>query len=226
MKKENKNQIDRKLLKPWSRLACFLIDFVMVFLLGVMFDRIMVTPIAKNVTPLNELNETYNSEVLEYQNKQNEYNLYYYKDGERIKNENVTKEETDAFMADERVIQIRKELPEVQDTLQAIRLTVLGIDAFIASLLYFTFSFIIFGKGRSISLLIFKSRMTDFNGNKITISKSILYGFLRWVFLFPLGIITILILPIYMMYELFYKDNQTFLERKLQIECRIDPKDI
>lgn len=138
---------------------------------------------------------------------------------------NVVYNET-CLLADERVIQIRKELPEVQDTLQAIRLTILGIDAFVASLIYFTFGFIIFGKGRSISLLIFKSRMTDLNGNKITFSKSILYGFLRWVFLFPLGIITILILPIYMTYELFYKDNQTFLERKLQIECRIDPKDI
>lgn len=220
-------QIDRKLLGPWKRLGALLVDFIMVFFFALLMDRIAISPIAKAITPLDELNETYNSEVLEYQHKEDKYRLYIYDENQnRIKNENVTEEEKEAFLNDERVIIIRKELPEVQDTLQAIRWSIIGIDAFIGSFIYFMIAYLLFGKGRSISLMIYKSRMTDLNGNKLTIGKCILYGFLKWLCLVPLGVITTLILPIYMLYELFYKDNKTFLENKLQIECRVDVKDI
>ena len=227
MKETKSKNINRKLLGPWQRIGSILLEFVMVFFVGLLLDRIAVNPIAKATTNLNVLAETYNSEVKEYQDKEDVYHLYYYdEDKNRIKNDNVADEELNAFMSDERVIAIRNDLPGIQDTIQAIRLTCLGVDAFLGSLLYFTFAYILFGKGRSLGLIIFKSHLTDENGNKISIGKAILYGFLKWLILVPGGIVTIFILPIYTLYELFYKDNVTFLERKMHIECRVQIKDI
>lgn len=223
--KSNEKDIDRKILSPWKRIGAIFLDFIMVFFLSLLFDRVLVNPVAKRVTALDELTLTYDSEVKEYQHLEDKYRLYYYdEDANRIKNENITDEELNAFMSDERVITLRKEVPEVQDTLQAIRWTIVGIDAFIGSLIYFIFAYVIFGVGRSFGLMIFNARMTDLEGKKIKFKKAILYGFLKWVMIVPLGAVTILILPIKLLYELFYKDGITFIEKKLNIECRIIPK--
>ena len=226
---KKENNIDRKLLSPWQRIGTLLLDFTLVFFLALFFDRVIVNPIAKNVTPLTTLQTEYDKGVDEYQKLEDKYGLYYYTSDSsktRTKNSEVTNEQLDAFLKDERVIELRKELPSIQDQLQVIRLSKIGIDTFLASLIYFLFAYVLFGLGRSFGLFMFKARMRNLDGTKLSFKQALLYGFLKWLMLFPLAILTILILPLKMLYDLFYHDNVTFLEKKLKIECRINVKDI
>ena len=156
-----------------------------------------------------------------------EVNKIYDEDNNRIKNENVSQSNLDNFMLDENVLSLREEIPNLQNKLLIIDWIAVGIDAFLGSLIYFVFAYIILGRGRSIGLYILKSELVDENGNKLAFKKCILYGFLKWLFVFPLGIITLFILPITMLYKVFYDDNhQTILDKKMKIECRILVKNI
>lgn len=222
---EEQKKEGRKLLTPWQRIGALLLDYVMVFFLCLLLDRLAVNPIVKAATPLEELQTSYDVKVAEYQKIEDQYHLYSYTDSsERVKNEEVAESDLEAFMADPQVVVLRTEVPEIQNRLQIIRWSEIAIDVFLGSLIYMLFAYVLFGTGRSFGLMVFKANVTDANGNKIRFKRALLYGFLKWLFLFPLGVLTCFILPIKMLYDLFYKEGVTFLEKKLGLECRILPK--
>lgn len=213
---EEKKQINK--LSSWQRLGAILLDFVLIFFASLLIDRVAVNPIKNAVTNYNELNTSYNADVELYQKKQDEYGLYLYDaSSSRYKNNEVSDENLEKFMNDADVIRIRNELGSIQDSLTVIRFSCIGIDAFIGSLLYLTFAYIIFGKGRSFGLVAFNGQLVDSNGNKPSLGKCILYGFLKWLFLFPLGVLSVLIIPITFLYQLFYHEQETYLDKKTGI---------
>ncbi len=222
---EGSKQENRKLLTPWQRIGTLFLDYVMVFFACLLIDRLAVNPVAKAVTPIETLQTSYDAKVAEYQQLEDQYHLYSYNDSsERVKNETVSQEDLDSFMADSKVVALREEVPAIQNQMQIIRWREIGIDIFLGSLIYMGFAYVLFGPGRSFGLMVFKARMTDEEGKKIPIKKAILYGFSKWALLFPLGCLTIFIIPIKMLYDLFYKGEVTFLEKKMGLECRLLPK--
>lgn len=225
---QEKKIIDRKLTSGFKRLGAFLIDLIFVFFLSVTLDKIFVHQLVGQISNYPQIIEVYENKCDQYKLYEDYYELYIYdEDNNRIKNENVSQSNLDNFMLDENVLSLREEIPNLQNKLLIIDWIAVGVDAFLGSLIYFVFAYIILGRGRSIGLYILKSELVDENGNKLSFKKCILYGFFKWLFVFPLGIITLFILPITMLYKVFYDDNhQTILDKKMKIECRILVKNI
>lgn len=134
----------------FNRILSALIDFVFVAIMALTLDRLIATPIVNGIWNYDQQYETYHAIVEEYEKLQDKYEIYVYtEDEKRILNENVSEEQKEAFLQDQRVIEIKEEAVVLQNSIRKITSIELGI-AFLLSLL---FCYMLFP-------LIFKKRAT------------------------------------------------------------------
>lgn len=151
-----------------------------------------------------------------YHEKQDFYQIYTYnEDDKRIYNLEVSQEQLDAFNNDQSVIDLTKDIKAKQAYLVGMDLLSYGVF-FVASSYGLTILMaIIFSKYKSFGNLCLGLYTVNENDEKLTHSKYFGYSSVRYLLLYPLGILSIFIIPVCFLYQIFYDDNhQTSLEKK------------
>lgn len=158
----------------------------------------------------------------EYEAKQDEYQIYIKDEsGNRIFNENVSKENQENFLKDVRVIYLREKIPLIENQMLNIAISS-WIFSYLSGTLFgvVVFNFC-FGKGRNFGCLLTGIHYEDYMNKKPSISLVIRYSLFKWIELYLLGVLSIFIIPCIELYNLYYHEkSQTLLERWLKIEYK------
>ena len=210
-------------LNARRRFFSSLINFVLMLLMAVFLDRMVFSHLLKNTDYYKNQNSTYESLVVEYEKLQDEYGIYYYDEqSSRKETSDVTSETIENFQNDTRVIETYKQISNIQTSLLRYQILIAFISLTASTLILTTFAGIIF-KGRSLGGLIYHFRLMNKNGEYLKIGKIILYGFVKWVFYYILGIFSVSIIPIILFKGVIYKENhQSFLDSLMDVEFVVD----
>lgn len=210
-------------LKTSKRLLAAFLSIIIIFVLGLLLDKFVVSPIFKNVSKYNEIKEIYKGYDQEYKNLQDHYNLYTYNENKiRIPNEKVTKEETEAFLNDNRVKELVNLMRQSENNLLVRDVSIIAIDYFSSTLIYALIGNFLFGVGRSFPAFILHYELVDDENKKLKAPAVFKYSFAKWFFNGILGLITLGILPLYNAYYLSHDENyQCPIDKLCHIKYRL-----
>ncbi len=222
------NQLSTVHPKLSKRLFVSFIDLIVVVFLAIALDFILVSPIIKNATDYNIIKQDYIILNEEYMKLQDEYGLYYYdSSSNRHLNEDATKEQIDLFLKDERVIELREIIPNLQDSLLKKDYLIIIIDYLIASFIFCLFGCFIGGIGVTPGHLLGRFRLKNDDLSSIKISRLFLYSFIKWIIFYILGLASIGVIPAIFYGNAYYKeDMNTPLERWFKLSYYCFEKDI
>ena len=222
-KKVNAQEESPVYLKTSKRLAAAFLSILIIFVLGLLLDKFVVSPIVKNTTGSNTINETFKDYDKEYKSLQDHYEIYVYnEDKNRIPNENVSEENNIAFQTDPRVVELVSLMNDVEGQLLIRDLSIIGIDYLASTLIYALAGNFLFGVGRSFPAFVFHYELVDDNDKKLKAGKVFAYSFAKWFFNGILGVITLGILPLYNLYSLsHHKNYQCPIDRLCHVKYKI-----
>lgn len=140
--------------KLFNRIAAFVLDAIIVFLVFVAFDSAAMKPLANKIW-------NYDTLVSRYQDYQIEYGIAYYdEDGNYVSVENVDEKAWDAFQSDE-------EVRKVAASVSYIALIVTSINLFVGEAVAFLLFPLIFKNGRSVGLKMMRMALVSTNGLRV-----------------------------------------------------------
>jgi len=204
---------------PKKRILAVFINLVFFIIIAFLLDYWLSGSTFKSWCGYSAKNNEYNQIIEKYKGKQDEYGITYYDEkGERHYTQNVPQEITDAFKKDQEVIRLVQDKKNVEGQLVLI-VTCSYAFFYLTSTLAFTILFaIMFGKYLSVGYLFMGQRLIDETGGNPKKHKVMLFALTRWACLVPLGVCTILLLPVYFLYQVIYKPNSTTkLEEKFKL---------
>lgn len=208
----------------FNRILSALIDFVFVAIMALTLDRLIATPIVNGIWNYDQQYETYHAIVEEYEKLQDKYEIYVYtEDEKRILNENVSEEQKEAFLQDQRVIEIKEEAVVLQNSIRKITSIELGI-AFLLSLLFCYMLFpLIFKKRATLGKRIFHLVRCDKKGVLLRTPAYLLYNFCVILFHYIIGLGTFgLYLLANLVVYFVQKDHLTITDRMTKTVCTYD----
>lgn len=201
-----------------KRLFAVLINLLVFLLLSFVFDYTLMPLTYKRWMG----HPTLEAECVElnnaYHDKQDEYGIYYYENDKRIYNKEVSEETMNNFKNDTEVRDIVSNLSNKQTKLFIIDFSSYGISFLLISFLVTVLSTFIFGKYKSIGALFMGIWTVNDILEKPKYSTLIGYAILRWFLLLPLGVVSIFMIPVAFLYQIYYKDDhRTKLEERFHL---------
>lgn len=225
-KKQTKEDKPRVYLKGSKRLLAAFFSMLIILTLGLLLDKFVIAPIAKNVTNYNQITEKYKGFVGDFEDIQDEYGIFTYtKDNQRIPNENVTEETKEQFLKDPRIVELNRSMNNLEKQLWAIDINIIAIDYVVSTLIYSLVGNFLFGVGRSFSAFVLHYELVDENDKKLRVGKVFKYSLLKWLFNAILGLATLGILPLYNLYSLSHDENkQSPVDKLIKVKYRVKEK--
>ena len=121
------------------RLYAWIIDTFLLFVFVFFIDGLISTPIMEKTTNINEVLDSYIINSNEYNKLQDEYEIYIYEGENRVLNENLTNEERQEYLNDERVIEVTNKLYEEQKILLKTLITRISLSILAGALITYIF---------------------------------------------------------------------------------------
>lgn len=213
-------------LNGWKRLFSSLLNLLISLSLAALFDVAFINKTVKNVTHYDAVMMERDNNVKAYMKLQDEYGVFYYdSESHRLINESLDSGVEEAFLENEEVIKLKTDIQNKDTTLNLIQLRIVLYSFLLGSLIGCTFSKVIFGPGRGLGEIIMHDVIVNEDGSKIKFFKALLNGFLIWIFDIVLGFLTLFILPIVSLKEIYYDDkHQSLLDKLLKIEHHLDER--
>lgn len=203
-----------------QRLFASLINFAIFFLLAVCIDRMVMPYTYKAWTNSEELTSEFIELNEEYKSLQDHYNIYVYdENSSRIQNTSENSLNEQEFLSNPRVIELKKEIPEIEKKMLTIDITSFVISYFVSSFGVMILLSFVLGRGTSLGGLILGIRYVDNFGEKPTKIIVLKYDLLSFLFHYVLSIISIGILPSILLYQIYYNEkSQSLIEKWLNIQ--------
>ena len=199
------------------RLYAWIIDTFLLFVFVFFIDGLISTPIMENTTNINEVLDSYIINSSEYSKLQDEYEIYIYEGENRVLNENLTDEERQEYLNDERVINVTNKLFEEQKILLKTLIIRISLSILAGSIITYIFIPLILKRGRTLGKLIAKLALIK-NEMYAKWYEVILRYLLSIVFNIYLAILSLGIIPLVnLVYAINQKDNKTLYDLILNI---------
>ena len=194
------------------RLYAWIIDTFLLFVFVFFIDGLISTPIMEKTTNINEVLDSYIINSNEYNKLQDEYEIYIYEGENRVLNENLSNEERQEYLNDERVIEVTNKLYEEQKILLKTLIARISLSILAGALITYIFIPLILKRGRTIGKLIAKLALVK-NEMYAKWYEVILRYLLSIVFNIYLAIISLGIIPlINLLIAINNKDNKAIYD--------------
>ena len=202
-----------------KRLFAALINLLLFLLLGFVFDYLVMPVTYQKWMGHNQIEQECVVLNNSYHDKQDEYGIYYYNDdGKRLYNYDVSEETITNFQNDQSVRDIVSELSNKQTHLYIIDISSYVISFLFISLLITILTTFVLGKYKSFGGLFLGLYTVSETLDNPKTSKILGYACLRWLLLIPLGVISVFMIPVVFLYQIYYHDDHsTKLEKRFHL---------
>jgi len=191
-------------LKFSKRLYAAIINICFCLVIAFICDFAFVYKSMHNAFNYDKLSEVYDADKKAYQAKQDEYGFYYYDESSSRIATSVSGDTKKAFYNDPIVQSLTKEMNEISKKQNLCAALTFGVDGLIGTFVGFLFGDVLFGIGRSLGALFTHYKVEDLNDNKVSFFKMLLYGLTKWFFYIVLGVGTLFVSPIVLIYKTLY----------------------
>ena len=172
----------------FQRIVSVFCDVAFAIIFSLVFAKLIVSPILNPITHLSDHITTYQSLTKEFDALQDQYGLYIYDEKEnRIENKEVSEEQKEHFLNDARVIEIKEEVPPLQDEIRKDTLIEIATSFYVSvAFSYFVVPFVFKKKKATVGKKIFHFvQMKD--DNLLTNSQYLFKNFLLFLFHYVYG---------------------------------------
>lgn len=211
---------EEKIFAPFSkRLGASLLNLLFYLIVAFSLEYCLSGTTFKKWVHYEDNKLEFNQMTEIYHEKQDFYQIYTYnEDDKRVYNPDVTQEQLDAFNNDQAVIDLTKDIKQKQAYLVGMDLLSYGVFFVVTSYGLTVLMSVIFSKHKSFGNLCLGLYVANENDEKLKFSKFLGYSSIRYLLLYPLAVLTIFIIPVCFMYQIFYDVNhRTTLEKKFKL---------
>lgn len=207
-----------------KRILASFLNFVIAIVLTFLCDRFLSNVTYKKWVGYDSKYEQYTALSEEYKAKQDEYGIYIYdEENNRILASTITEEMRNNFSSDSRVIELKKEENSLRKNLMLLDLSSFGVSYLFTTLLINMVFSLFLRKYLSIGHVLTRQSFVRSSGELASKKRLLLFTFIRWLCLYPLGIASICLVPVAFMYQVIYNENsQTKLEKKFDLVCVLE----
>ncbi len=214
--------------KLFNRILAALVNYFLLIIVTFSFDALASSKVMRATTDYNTLSSEYIACSEEFAGLQDHYHIYIYnEEGRRIKNENVTQDDINAFNNDERVKELVIIGNRLNRTMATYSLTSLAISFGISILLVYYLPSLFFKKKHyNIGNKLFNLVMLK-NHDFMPKYKYYLYETVYVIFHVILGTMSLFVLNLIdIIIASASNDRTTLLERLLRYDIAVDPDKI
>lgn len=209
----------------FQRIVSVFCDVAFAIIFSLVFAKLIVSPILNPITHLSDHITTYQFLTKEFDALQDQYGLYIYDEKEnRIENKEVSEEQKEHFLNDARVIEIKKEVPPLQDEIRKDTLLEIATSFYVSvAFSYFVVPFVFRKKKATVGKKIFHFVQIK-DDNLLTNSQYLFKNFLLFLFHYVLGLLSFgIILLLELIFVCVSKDHQTLVDKITKSQLQYDP---
>lgn len=209
----------------FQRIVSVFCDVAFATIFSLVFAKLIVSPILNPITHLSDHISTYQFLTKEFDALQDQYGLYIYDEKEnRIENKEVSEEQKEHFLNDARVIEIKKEVPPLQDEIRKDTLIEIATSFYVSvAFSYFVVPFVFRKKKATVGKKMFHFVQIK-DDNLLTNSQYLFKNFLLFLFHYVLGLLSFgIILLLELIFVCVSKDHQTLVDKITKSQLQYDP---
>ena len=209
----------------FQRIVSVFCDVAFAIIFSLVFAKLIVSPILNPITHLSDHISMYQSLTKEFDALQDQYGLYIYDEKEnRIENKNVSEEQKENFLNDARVIEIKEEVPPLQNEIRKDTLIEIATSFYVSvAFSYFVVPFVFRKKKATVGKKIFHFVQMKAD-NLLTNSQYLFKNFLLFLFHYVLGLLSFgIILLLELIFVCVSKDHQTLVDKITKSQLQYDP---
>lgn len=208
------------------RLYAWILDTLLLVVLAFVFDGLLTIPIINNITKIEEISASYLDNSKAFENIQDEYNIYIYDEANnRIYNNNVTEEIKDAFLNDERIINLKEEMAKEQEYIVKNFIFRICLSILFSSLVTYIIIPLIFKNGKTLGKFASKLNVVSDNYEYASWYKIIIRSILSIIFNIYLAIFSLGMVPLFsLLIAISSKDNKAipdFICKTIVVDAKI-----
>lgn len=210
----------------FQRILSVFCDVAFAIIMTLVFAKIVVAPVLNSITHLPTHIENYRSLTKEFDALQDQYGLYVYdEDKNRIENKEVTEEQKEIFLKDERVIEIKALAPSLQDEIRKDTLLEMVTSFYVsAAFTYLVVPFAFRKKKSTIGKKIFHFVQVNENETLLTNGQYFLKNLFIFFVHYILGLLSFgVILLVELIFVCVDKKHQTLVDKITKSHLAWDP---